>query len=119
MLMLVWMVLPKIASEVTYLWVPVKVAGLAAALGTMAAMAAFACMPRPSPARLALLEGMLLWAMLIMIIAVVRVFFAVISIGLVAGLSHQLTWIGYGAGALALASLAQCRIGEALAGADE
>ena len=116
MLMFVWLLLPWLASWAAISHLHAPWAGYAAGMGTMLAMLAFACTPRPGRTRLALLEGLLLWSGLIMLVAVVRLLFAVIAEGFVAGVVAQARWIGFGLAAIALAALAQWRIDAAMEG---
>jgi len=116
MLMVVWLLVPWIASSVAIGELHAPAAGYAAGIGTILVMLVFACMPRPGRTRLALLEGLLLWSGVIMLVAIGRLLFAVLSKGFVAGLGAELRWIGFGLGAVALAGLAQWRIDAAMEG---
>jgi len=116
MLMFVWLLLPWIGSWIAISHLHAPWAGYAAGIGTMLAMIAFACTPRPGRTRLALLEGLLLWSGLIVLVAIVRMLFAVIAEGFIAGVVAQARWIGFGLAAIALAGLARWRIDAATEG---
>ena len=111
-----WIIMPWLASTVALNAVHAAWAGYAAGFSTMAAMLAFASMPRPGPTRLALLEGLTLWCSLALIVAVVRVAFHAIGAGFVAALAGEPKWIGIGLAAVALAGVARWRIDAAMEG---